>query len=388
MRIALVVVAGALSAVASMASVVLARFGESRHWFEEGNDRGTVTVSYRPGGCAYAVRSSGLSARTLAAHGDDIGQRPVPGELHLTVAGEASSSVVVQWSTDAKTLASEVRFGDAPDALVRVAHGYSFEYEGASDHAREHQVHLCGLEPNKTYFYDAGGASARTGIHSFTTAPAAASAVVVLVLGEACSDPEIAARIVPVALAEKPTVMLLGGHWSAKPEAGSFGRLVRAAPDLFARLPSSWTYGDGRELGEEWFARLAFPDRGEEPRREPWFSTTYGPLSFIVVDDGVSAKSPSSAAQRAFVARTLGAIDRTRTPWAVAVHHVPVSVPELESRVLGVAPASHEIDLDLSMHARPGDEYAFAIVTATASEFSFDARRADGSRIGKFTVTR
>lgn len=371
--------------VSAAASVALAHVGESLRWLEEPVDEGTVTVSWPPDKCGYPVRASGSSARTLATHREARGADPAPSEVRLTIAGDASSSVVVQWGTDAESLSSEVRVGDSPNALDRVVHGYSFEYGTTR---REHQVHLCGLEPNRTYWYDAGGASARSTIRSFTTAPADASPVVLLVLGEACADPELAAMVAPLALAEGPRAMMLGGHWAAQHEDGPFGRVVRAAPELFGRLPGIWTYGDARGVGQEFFDRLALPDHGERQGIKRWFALPYGPVSLVVVDDNVAADSSASLAQKDFVARTIGQLDRRKSPWVATVHHVPVAQTELEERVLGLRLDSHRIDIDLSMHARPGGEYAFALLTVAASEFTFDARRADGSRVGTFTVTR
>ena len=51
---------------------------------------------------------------------DDTGDA-APRNLHLTIAGNADTSVVVQWSTNDATRATEVRFGDSPTKLDKIA---------------------------------------------------------------------------------------------------------------------------------------------------------------------------------------------------------------------------------------------------------------------------
>ena len=65
------------------------------------------------------------------------------------------------------------------------------------------------------------------------------------------------------------------------------------------------------------------PDNGSAAGVEEWFATTYGPIRFVVLNDTVSSSSVITGSERAFLDGTLKAVDRTRTPFVVAMHHQP-----------------------------------------------------------------
>src|SRR5262249_48314345 len=154
--------------------------------------------------------------------------------LHLTIAGNAATSVVIMWRTDDATKQTEVRFGDSPTKLDKVAHGFSFSSGGG----REDELHLCGLKPGATFYYDAGGAAGRSAVHKVTTAPDAATDVTVLVAGDTRSDPSVFGGMATPAMAQGPTVMVMTGD--AVADGGSqseWDDLFGSAPNLFAELP-------------------------------------------------------------------------------------------------------------------------------------------------------
>lgn len=113
-------------------------------------ETGAVTFPYTAYRCGYPVRQVSPAKPTAVFH-DDTGSANQK-NLHLTIASNADTSVVVQWSTDDATKATELRFGDSPTKLDKIARGFSFTY-GIADR-RQHEVHLCGLEPGRTYDYD------------------------------------------------------------------------------------------------------------------------------------------------------------------------------------------------------------------------------------------
>src|SRR5262249_24329928 len=125
------------------------------------NETGPVTFPYTAYNCGYALRQVSPSRPAATFHAMDAGASPTPKNLHLTIAGNAATSIVLSWSTDRATLQTEVRFGESPDTRNNVAHGFSF----SSGNRRQHELRLCGLRPGTTYYYDAGGPAARSAVH-------------------------------------------------------------------------------------------------------------------------------------------------------------------------------------------------------------------------------
>jgi acid phosphatase type 7 len=286
-------------------------------------ETGAVAFPYKAYRCGYSIRQVSPAKPTAMFHEDKSGAAPAPKNLHLTIAGTASSSVVVQWATDDATHATEVRFGEAPDKLVNVAHGFSFTY-GVTNR-RQHEVHLCGLSPGRTYYYDAGGAGGRGSVYAFTTAPDNTTDVTLLVAGDTRSNPSVWTGLAPKALAFGPTAMLLTGDAVATGTSqAQWDALFASAPELFARLPGIWAHGNHENLAEPYFAQLALPDHGGATRLEEWFATTYGPLRVVALNDTVSSGSIITGTQRTFLDTTLAAVDRTRTPFVFAMHHQPM----------------------------------------------------------------
>lgn len=285
-------------------------------------ETGPVAFPYTAYRCGYPIRQLAPSKPSAIFHEDVSGATPAPKNLHLTIAGNASSSVVMQWKTDDATHATEVRFGDAPDKLDKVAKGFSFDYGVAG--RRQHEVHLCGLEPGRTYYYDAGGSKARSAIYKVTTAPDAATDVKLLVGGDTRSSPAVWGSLAKSAIAQGATALVMTGDAVATgSNAGQWDALFDAAPELFAQLPGIWAHGNHEGLDETYFAQFALPDNGSASGIEEWFALTYGPIRFVVLNDTVSSNAMITGVEKTFLDSTLKAVDRTRTPFVVAMHHQP-----------------------------------------------------------------
>lgn len=284
------------------------------------DETGAVTFPYTAYNCSYAIRQVSPSKPAATFHAD-AGTGAVQ-NLHLTFAGPASSSMVVSWSTDGATTASEVRFGSAPTTLDKTAHGFSFTY-GVSGR-RQHEVHICGLEAGRTYYYDAGGKGARSKGHSFTTAPNGPTEVKVLVTGDARDTPSVMGSFASKALAAGPTLMLFTGDAVATGGTQSqWDAFFAAAPELFASLPMLAVNGNHENNDEVYYAQFALPDNGGASGIEQWFDVTYGPLRILALNDTVATASDISTAQANFLKSALGGLDRGKTPFVAAVHHQP-----------------------------------------------------------------
>lgn len=284
---------------------------------------GPVAFPYAAYRCGYPIRQVSPSKPAAIFHEDASGPAPNPRNLHLTIAGNASSSVVVQWSTDDATHTAEVRFGESPTQLDRVAHGFSFSY-GITDR-RQHEVHLCGLQPGRTYYYDAGGSKGRSTVYKMTTAPGDASDVKLLVGGDTRTNPAVWTNLAKSAIAQGATAMVMTGDAVASGGIQEqWDALFDGAPELFAQLPGLWAHGNHEGLDEAYFAQFALPDNGRGSGIEEWYATTYGPLRLVTLNDTVASSSVITGVERTFLDLTLGAVDRARTPFIVAMHHQPM----------------------------------------------------------------
>lgn len=136
----------------------------------------TVTYTnepFTPANCVHEIaHPEGIEdiVASCGTPGPDLEGADAPVNLHLTFPTEdPSNAIAVQWVTGPSTRVSQVKLGQSPDALTEIWHGHNFTHRQLESR-RVHEVHLCGLEPGRTYYYEAGGPGAwREG--SFTTAP-------------------------------------------------------------------------------------------------------------------------------------------------------------------------------------------------------------------------
>jgi hypothetical protein len=318
-------------------------------------ETGTVAFPYSAYKCGYAIRQVSPSKPAATFHAAAAGSAPAPKNLHLSLPGNAATSVAILWATDAATMQTEVRFGDSPDHLDKVAHGFSF----ASSSRRQHELHLCGLTPNTTFYYDAGGPAGRSSVHKFTTAPDDTSEVTILVVGDTRSNPSIFGQMSQAALGHGPTAMLMSGDAVVSGgDQGAWDALFAAAPDLFASLPGLWANGNHEGLDELFFHQFALPDHlGGATQIEEWYESTYGPLRSVVLNDSVSNASQITGSEQQFLDAALHAVDHDRTPFVLTMHHKPMyttssghsSETGLRS-AWGPLMAQYKVNLDLSGH--------------------------------------
>ncbi|MBX3192637.1 MAG: metallophosphoesterase family protein [Labilithrix sp.] len=160
-------------------------------------------TSYRGAGCLYDVAPPERHAFTDLSLDDPSSAGSAPVRVRLGLGGDTvhgapgyadpSRSAVVTWETPESVRAARLRLGDGPDALGEVHTGYSWTTptpEGGFGNNEPptsmHEVHLCGLEPGRTYYYQVGGGSPEvwSATQSFTTVPAS-GAITVGILGDA-----------------------------------------------------------------------------------------------------------------------------------------------------------------------------------------------------------
>lgn len=207
-----------------------------------------------------------------------------PVGLHLTFPTEdASTTVAALWTTADTTRESVVRIGDDPETLDRTYFGHTFTY-GGLDGRVVHEVHICGLLPNRTYYYQAGGEGAWSDVHSFVTAPSVDDPdyeIVFGATGDSRSDTfEMWGDAVEQMRARGAEFIVFSGDAvEAGPVQAQWDRFFEQGQPGLAEIPYIPANGNHDLLVSQYYGQFALP------RDEANFNVRYGDLTFVSMTD-------------------------------------------------------------------------------------------------------
>ncbi len=236
---------------------------------------------WTPEVCGYEVTHQFGFKNIVESCGDAA---DAPSGLHLTFPNEdAGSNVAVSWMTGPLTQASMVRVGTSPENLNNVFWGMNFDYRELGDEGRIHEVHLCGLDPDTTYYYQAGGEGGWSDVYSFATAPEIGSdtEIVFAATGDSRSDNfEIWGDAVQQMRDLGAEFIVFSGD---AVETGGIqsqwdGFFSQGQPGL-AEMPIIPCNGNHDLLLSPYLGQFALPNN------ETNFSVRYGPLHFVSMTD-------------------------------------------------------------------------------------------------------
>lgn len=306
---------------------------------------------YRGQGCLYDVtlpERNGFVEPSLDAP-DTPGS--VPARVRLGLGGDTkrgapgyadpSRTVAITWETPEPTRAARVLIGDSPSAL-EPATGYSWTTPapevgfGSNEPATSmHEVHVCGLEPGRTYYYAVGGGSPEilSAVQSFTTVPATGK-ITVGILGDArdkvdvwqtvqrrMRDLSVNLQITTGDLVFTGTQQSLYDTW-----LGAIWKDPSAA-DKYITLGQQMMVmvaGNHENDAARFFGAFALPGAGEFA--ETYASFDAGNAHFVVLDDqplALLAGGEHANAMLTWLKDDLAAADSNRDtiPFVVVVHH-------------------------------------------------------------------
>ncbi len=157
---------------------------------------GSTVFSYSPAGCSYAVSPPATLALTDLALDDttSVGDptTAAPERVRLGLGGnydfgkagyaDPTTTAAFTWETAGKNHAAKLKFGTDPNNLSQTQAGYVWttppptQAIGANEpETYMHEVHVCGLTPGTTYYYQVGGGATGSEVwsatQSFTTVP-------------------------------------------------------------------------------------------------------------------------------------------------------------------------------------------------------------------------
>uniref|UniRef100_A0A0E0MJN6 Purple acid phosphatase n=1 Tax=Oryza punctata TaxID=4537 RepID=A0A0E0MJN6_ORYPU len=266
-----------------------------------------------------------------------------PQQVHISVVGANRMRICWVTDDDGRSSPSAVEYGTSPGEYTASATGdhatYSYsEYKSGVIH----HVTIGPLEPATTYYYHCGG-----GEELSLRTPPAKMPVEFVVIGDMGQTEWTAATLSHIG-EEDYDVALVAGDLSyadgKQPLWDSFGRLVQP---LASARPWMVTEGnhekekkpppppvDGVGVGVKLSSRFAaYNARWRMPREESGspsnlyysFDAAGGAVHVVMLGSYayVEERGEGTSEQRAWLERDLAGVDRRRTPWLVAVAHVP-----------------------------------------------------------------
>ncbi len=281
-----------------------------------------------PAPCGYSVTTvEGASPPVVQYH--SLGTDGTPKFVHLTVPGSASTTVAVLWETnDNSTLATTVQYGTGGTTTGQSVDGLTFTYAvDSGPPLRMHETHLCGLLPDTTYTYRAGGTDANgKGVwspnYTFRTAPDRAASpdaqVVFLNIGDTRDSYSTWGATLKQAYRKAtPDFILFSGDSVLDGNSQSeWDAWFMAADPILASTPMIFAMGNHEFSSVNFFSQFAQP--GDEQN----FALDIGPAHISVANT-----SPLNIAD--LTGANAQALDTNvkagmSAPWNLTVHHIPV----------------------------------------------------------------
>lgn len=310
---------------------------------DSGADAGPF--SFKPAGCEYTVAPPDSRGFVDLAQDKDV-----PGaealRVRIGLAGgttkgqpgyaDPTKSVVFTWETAAANGAAKVKIGAS--GMEGVYKGYTWQTPppekgfGTTDPpAFMHEVHVCGLEPGKTYTYQVGGEPTWSAPQSFTTVPAS-GAITIGVSGDARDNVDtwrlVQRRMKDAAVA----IQLFSGDLVLYGQSETrFGNWLDAiwkdpvAPGSFITLGQQVFVpvgGNHEGMSAQYYGNFALP--GEGALAESFGSFEIGSVHVAFVDDQlIAAGQPDGQTQLDWLKADLdkASKDRAAHPFIVFYHH-------------------------------------------------------------------
>ena len=328
-----------------------------------GSDSGTpvlVGSTYSPPGCGYQVTIPAALAYQALSSDDDASAGPAstaaPTRVRLGMGGntaagasgyaDPTTTAALTWETGAANTAAKVRYGTSPTALTTVQSGYNWTLpwtyilDGTSGTAYFHEVHVCGLTPATTYYYQVGGgapgAEVWSATQSFTTVPASGAITVAIsgdardtvgtwqLLNERIKSLNVSAHLFTGDIVfgnteENAYVTWLDAIWTDPTTPKDFLTLGE-----LLYLPVNGNHEDDSALS---FANFAVPGTGTYAKT--FGSYDIGIAHFVFVDDNhisatvAGSSDPEVTAQLAWINQDLTAAnaDRAKHPFIFVLSH-------------------------------------------------------------------
>ncbi|HSQ64174.1 MAG TPA: metallophosphoesterase family protein [Polyangiaceae bacterium] len=324
---------------------------------------GAIGDTWQPAGCPGTVPVA--QGVTGAAWGTDSygATDKSPHGVHTSFRFDPSSSFAAIWETDADTKATFVAYGDSPTKLDHFVQGVTFANPpDPIDHLDYpllvHEVHVCGLQPDHTYYFAVGGDGWYGNVYPITTGPTIGSAQAFrfIAMGDSNFFYSLYAQLQATVSAYSPAFTLFTGDMIHQGTYQSdWEQWFAAGGPTLASVPTMTVHGNHEEMAVDYFALFALPG-GEEI-----YSFDFGNVHFVVLNDSPTAGDTDlTGRQASFLDADLTAAEQRPVPptWIVTSHHRPMfSSDPQQGSFLNVRGAwqslfeKHHVDVDFNGHS-------------------------------------
>ena len=286
-----------------------------------------------------------------------------PHAVHTSFRFDTSTSFAVIWETDSATQATFVAYGDSPTNLDNFVQGVTFSNPPdaiAGDLPYPllvHEVHVCGLQPNQTYYFAVGGDGWYGNVYPVVTAPpvGASDPIRFIAMGDSNFFYSLYAQLEATVSAYAPAFTLFTGDMIHEgTQQSDWEQWFAAGGPTLASIPTMTVHGNHEELAIDYFALFALPGI------EEIYSFDYGNIHFVVLNDSPAVDSDLTTRQASFLDADLTAAEARTVPpvWTVTSHHRPMfsSDPQEGSNLevrgdwQGIL-EKHHVDVDFNGHS-------------------------------------
>lgn len=242
------------------------------------------------------------------------GAQPTPYQVHLTWAGDPSTTQAILWRTDVDTLASSVEFGIDTTYGASIS-GASFLSGSVDTDGRTHEVRLCDLLPNTTYHYRVGGEGGWSPDYSFQTAPVPGTQTDFSfgIVGDSRDNQATWGEILQAMETHGPSFYLFSGDMvDLGVNMEEWNAWLDAAAGVSEYKPIMTVHGNHEFFARQYFGFFALPNN------EQWYSFDYGQLHVAALNDTVVEPTDIDT-QATWLQSDL----QTSQPLKVVFHHIP-----------------------------------------------------------------
>ncbi len=320
---------------------------------------------FSPQGCAFSIAAR-PEYTSFGPQTSTVGATPNIRRVRLGLGGniagatgraDPSTSIAMAWQTDAGTDASEVEWGPGTDATkwpsANRTQGVTWDTPpgGLNPNGPEHmhEVYACGLTPATTYGYRVGGGPAGkevwSDVYTFTTAPAAGStAIKIVVAGDSRGEMNNAWQILQERVHTiAPTLQIFSGDMiNLAPDQGEWEEwLNNAWKDTngsyltLGTLLTIAAHGNHDNHTALFYGNVVLPQDNTNKQYAPYgelmYSMDVGPVHIIMMDDFWVATPSGDTNYQGVLQSWLTAdlmaatapAQRAKVPWIITVHHEP-----------------------------------------------------------------
>jgi hypothetical protein len=254
-----------------------------------------------------------------------------PEQVHLSFTGNMTS-MHVSWVTVGSTKTSTaVKYGTSKSSLTKTANASSYTYtSGMTTPITIMDADMTGLEANTKYYYAVGDSDT---VYNFTAAPTRSGGNVYAVLADFGVVNDVSLKqLITEAQHDLFDAVIHAGDFAYDLDdnggqlGNDFMNNIMPVSSLYPYMPvvGNHEYASNFSAWKTRFYGVSVAGYASGSKTNLYYSWNDGLVHFVGIDTEMSwTGQPASeiAAQNAWLAKDLAAVDRSKTPWLIAFGH-------------------------------------------------------------------